>query len=142
MSVAVASILLNFVLNYFTKKEIEEIKKWVKINKINNKGNNNNSPQINSGDGGITIIYKQTYNINNPPNKGTITGPNAANAVIKNEKKNQKQELEKEENTVEQNQAESKEKSTEKEQEMSRQEFEELLMKVKFIAFGIMGNIK
>jgi hypothetical protein len=49
--------------------------------------------------------------------------------------------MEKKDRTVKQNEAENKEQS-EKGQEMSQEEFERLLMKVKFIAFGIMGNIK
>ncbi|MCE8164034.1 MAG: hypothetical protein I3273_07625 [Candidatus Moeniiplasma glomeromycotorum] len=123
--------------------------KWIKglffdknkarVNKSNNKEKNVNSPQINAGNGNnITVNNNPTYNTyNNFPNKGTITSPSA----VENKKKDQKKKIKKEEKIVRQNQTESKEQS-EKKQKMSRQEFERLLMKVKFIAFGIMGNIK
>ncbi|CFW93166.1 protein of unknown function [endosymbiont DhMRE of Dentiscutata heterogama] len=122
------------------------ILKWIKglisnkVNKNNNKGKNVNSPQINAGDeSNITINNNRTYNIyNNSPSKDTITSPSA----VKNKKKNQKKKIKKEEEkNVRQNQTENREKS-EKNQEMPQQEFERLLMKVKFIAFGVMGNIK
>src|SRR5207248_2802896 len=115
-------------------------KKEAKINRSNKEGKSVNSPQITGDGSNITINYNQNnyYNAHQSYSSNKVSSPNA---IVKNEKKNQKEELEKEK-TAKQNQAESREQSTEKDKEMPRQEFERLLMRIKFIAFGIMGNIE